>query len=123
MSSLNLPSGAENLSKVPVLSDNLALGVLKQGASDKVKAGLDKIINSNRTFFDKAIEFLTDEKNLVAMAMVETNGGYTLDLVEKVAAQIKQQSIKDDQEERFRQAGKEALKRAKKGSVGDGLGE
>jgi hypothetical protein len=122
MSSLNVPTGAESLSKTPVLGDTLALEALKKGANPKVQAGIDKLINSNRSFFDKAIEFLSDEKNEFAKSLIENNGGATVELVDKVAAMIREQSIKDDKERRFRAAGRQALARAKAGTNDDGLG-
>jgi hypothetical protein len=115
MSSLNFPTGVERLKEVPVLHDNFSLKALQEGSSDEVKNGLQKLINVNRAYFDQAVVFLTDEKNADAQALINTNGGLSVELVQQVADAIKEQSIKEQKEARLHEAAKNAYDKATSG--------
>lgn len=122
MSKLNLSVGAEKINDKPILNDFYSLESLKDGTSDpKVQAAIEKLQNNGRAFFDQALVYLADESNPEAVQMVLENGGLTVELVNALAEQLKEQSIEEKKKDRLRSVAKDALSRVTgKGSSGVG---
>ena len=101
-----LKIGSENIRAVPAMPDLASLNLLKASAkTDAQKKAIENIIDSQLAYWTGASEFLMTDNG---KDLVRQHGGISIELLNQVAAELKEQGIKNERDDRYRQAAQDA---------------